>query len=210
MTLPSITISSVTTCRFALRNAFVIARGSKTEAITVVVHVTDGQHTGRGEAVPYARFGESVEATVATLNQLAAQPLRDPAHAVASLPAGAARNALDCALWDLRAKTTGEGIASRLQMGILQPVQTFFTLSLDTPVNMAAQAQQWPGLSAFKLKLGCGDAETDLACLRSVRTARPSARLIVDANEAWHANQLEELLRGAAELGVELIEQPLP
>ncbi|HEX2447403.1 MAG TPA: N-acetyl-D-Glu racemase DgcA [Methyloceanibacter sp.] len=195
--------------RWPIRGGFTISRGTKHEAVVVVAAIGDGVHTGRGECVPYARYGETVEGVVAAIEARA--------DAIASglsrtelaslLPAGAARNALDCALWDLEAKRAGRSAAALAGIGSLQPVLTAFTLSLGTPEDMAAKARKASAYPLLKLKLG-GDG--DEARLAAVREAVPQARLIVDANEAWQASELESLLAAAAAARVELIEQPLP
>ncbi len=194
-----------------LAEAFVISRGAKSEAVVCVVEVCDGQTTGRGESVPYARYGETA-ATVDEQLARARDSLRsfDPHGARMALqsllPGGAARNGLDCALWELEAKTLGTCVYDLL--GVTpQPVLTAYTLSLDAPNAMAAKAKSVPHLPLLKLKLG--GAGDDIR-LRAVRAARPDARLIADANEAWTADALAGLLAAALETGVEAVEQPLP
>jgi len=189
-----------------LARAFVISRGAKTEAHVVVAHVTSGGHVGRGEAVPYARYGETVEGTVATLQGLSGTPLTR-ARLPELLPASAARNAVDCALWDLEAKHARARAWELAGVPAPQPCITCYTLSLGDPAQMAADAKAVPQLGLLKLKLG-GDG--DDARMAAVRAARPDARLVVDANEAWRPEQLEALLAAAKDAGVELIEQPLP
>lgn len=189
-----------------LREAFNISRGTKTAANVVVVTVTDGTHQGRGEAVPYARYGETVEASLAAIASLS--EVTDRLALAVAMPPGAARNAVDCALWDYEAKRQGI-VASKLATGVanLRAITTAFTLSLDTPEIMAAKAKAVPELPLLKLKLG---GEADAARMQAVRHARPGARLIADANEAWTVEMLPELMRLAADLGFETIEQPLP
>ncbi|MGB4866232.1 MAG: N-acetyl-D-Glu racemase DgcA [Hyphomicrobium sp.] len=188
-----------------LREAFNISRGSKTAADVIIATVTDGRHTGRGEAVPYARYGETVEASVRAIAALGPITRRD--ELAARLPPGAALNAVDCALWDYEAKSSGTAVHKLAGCAHLAPVVTAFTLSLDTPDAMAAKARAVPDLPLLKLKLGgIGDG----ARMRAVRAARPDARLIADANEAWSVAMLAELLAEAAALGFEVIEQPLP
>ncbi len=194
--------------RFPIRGGFTISRGSKHEAIVVVASIGEGPHSGRGECVPYAHFGETVEGVFAAIEACA--------DAVAGgltrrglqslLPAGAARNALDCALWDLEAKRTGKSAAELAGLSPLRPVMTAFTLSLGTPEGMAAKAREATHYPLLKLKLG-GDGDKER--LRAVREAAPRARLIVDANEAWQPHDVESLLAAAAAEGVELVEQPL-
>ena len=188
-----------------LAKPFVIARGAKTEAHVVVAHVAGGGHSGRGEAVPYARYGESVDDAVKALNGLRGPLTR--ARLPELLPAGAARNALDCALWDLAAKQAGKRAWDLAGLAPPQPAMTCYTLSLGDPEQMATDAKAVPRLKLLKLKLGgAGDPER----MAAVRAARPDARIVADANEAWTVEQLEPFLAAAAAAGVELIEQPLP
>lgn len=187
-----------------LARAFVISRGAKTQARVIVAHVNDGTHTGRGEAVPYARYGESVEDALAQIHGCTAV---DRSTLAATMPPGAARNAIDCALWDLEARRQGVPAHVIAGSGPGSPVETAYTLSLDTPLAMAEQARMAGNLNLLKLKLG---AEGDADRMRAVRSARPDARLIVDANEGWARDELQQLMAVAAEIGVELIEQPLP
>ena len=191
--------------RWPLKEAFTISRGSKTAADVVVVTATDGVHTGRGEAVPYSRYGETVAGTVAAIQALGSIAGRQDLQTL--MPAGAARNAIDCALFDLEAKQSGRSAAAIAGVPDLRPILTAFTLSLDTPGVMAAKAKAARHQPLLKLKLG---GAGDEARMFAVRTARPDARLIVDANEAWTAGQLEALFDAARRAGVELIEQPLP
>jgi len=185
---------------------FVIARGAKREAAVVVVHVTDGATAGRGECVPYARYGETAESVCAAI--LARRNVRDPAALLQHMPAGAARNALDCALWDYKAKHSGTSAAALAGLQRLDAVTTAYTISLADPRTMAdkavAAAQAMPLL---KIKLG-GPGDDDR--MRAIRAACPGARLIGDANEAWTPAMLPDLMAVAAETGFELIEQPLP
>ena len=195
--------------RWPIRGTFTIARGSKREAAVVVAEIGDGRNTGRGECVPYARYGESVEGVIAAIeaarDALAAGLDR---HGLAKLlPPGAARNALDCALWDLEAKRAGTRAASLAGLKTLAPVPTAFTVSLANPETMAKQAATARGFPLLKLKLG-GDGDVDR--LLAVRAALPEARLIADANEAWQPHETESLLAAAAEARIELVEQPLP
>ena len=188
-----------------LADAFVISRGAKTEARVVVATVSDGQHTGRGECVPYSRYNESVEGIASAISAAPVTASRFALHAV--MPHGAARNAIDCALWDLECKRTGRSAAAIAGIAALRPVLTCYTLSLGTPESMAAKAASVPHLELLKLKLGgSGDIERMMA----VRQARPGARLVADANEAWTLDMLQPFLAAAHEAGIELIEQPLP
>lgn len=191
--------------RWPLAEAFVISRGAKSEAEVVVVTIRDGAIVGRGEAVPYARYGETRDGVVGAISEW--QPHRDRDRLLVELPAGAARNAIDCALWDLAAKsgrTSVARLAGRAEPG---PALTCYTISLGTPEEMAAKARALASFPLLKLKLGGHD---DAARMRAVRAARPDARLVADANEAWRAGELAGLLHVAAEAGFELVEQPLP
>ena len=191
--------------RWPLASPFVIARGAKTEARVVVARVGDGRYEGRGEAVPYARYDETVEATLGCIRALAG-PL-DRATLAGCLPPGAARNAVDCALWDLEAKRSGRARLAARRRARTPPLLTAFTLSVGEPAAMAKAARAVPHLSLLKIKLaGAGDDER----IAAIRAARPDARLVADANEAWTPAMLEPFLAVAAKANVELIEQPLP
>jgi L-alanine-DL-glutamate epimerase-like enolase superfamily enzyme len=188
---------------------FRIARGAKREAVSVVATLRDGPLVGRGEATPYARYGETPDAVLAAIKALA------PAVAIgmtreqlqSALPPGAARNALDCAFWDLEARRTGKPVWQLAGLAAPRPVVTAYSLSLDAPDVMAAKAAGLTEFPILKLKLaGHGDAER----LAAVRQARPEARLIVDANEGFAPDQLPALFAMAAAARVEMIEQPLP
>src|SRR6516225_10162082 len=193
--------------RWPIRGGFTISRGSKHEAVVVVATVSDGRYRGRGECVPYARYGETVE-DVATAVQACASPIASGANRAdlgTFLPAGAARNAIDCALWDFEAKRSGRSAAKLAGLLPLHAVETAFTISLASPEVMAAEAREASGYLLLKLKLGGDEAR-----LVAVRDAVPHARLIADANEAWQPHEVESLLAVAAAVGVELVEQPLP
>ena len=192
-----------------LAQPFVISRGSKTSADTVVAEVSDGEFRGRGECVPYPRYGESVDSVAAALEAMKGAVFSglDRKELQQAMPPGAARNALDCAFWHLDAQRDDRRVADMAGVGPLRPLVTAYTLSLDTPENIAAAAAAQRARPLLKLKLA-GDA--DLERVRAVRDAAPAARLIVDANESWGARQLFNLMPALAELGVELIEQPLP
>lgn len=188
-----------------LTRPFIIARGSKTEARVIVVHASDGVVMGRGEAVPYARYGETCETALAALAAL--RPMTDRGDLPGRLPPGAARNALDCALWDYEAKRRRVSAAQLAGVADPRSVQTAYTLSLDTPAAMAYQARAQPRLTLLKLKLGGAD---DPERMQAVRQARPEARLLADANESWTVEMLEPFLAVARATRMELIEQPLP
>src|SRR5689334_11001369 len=203
------TTLTVATERWPIAGAFTISRGSKTEAEVVVAEVSDGLYSGRGECVPYGRYGETAEAVSAALSALAPQVARglDRADLQSLLPAGAARNALDCALWDLAAKRAGCPVHTLA--GVAPPVArvTAYTISLASPNVMAEAAAKAAGRPLLKLKLGQpGDPER----IRAVRAAAPGAELIVDANEGWTSASLRANLAACAAAGVTLVEQPLP
>ena len=195
--------------RWPLAAAFVISRGAKTEARVVVAEVNSGGRRGRGEAVPYARYGETVEDTLAAME--GARSLIEAgctrAELQDALPPGAARNALDCALWDLEAKIAGVRAWTLAGRPELQAVTTAYTLSLAAPEEMAAAARAASARPVLKLKIGGPD---DLDRVSAVHAAAPSARLVVDANEGLAFNDLRRLAPEFARLNVALIEQPLP
>ena len=195
--------------RWPIAGTFTIARGSKTAAEVVVVTLSEGEHQGRGECVPYKRYDETPAGVVQAL-EAARGPIEAGAGRAAVarlLQPRAARNALDCALWDLEAKATGVPVWQRCGVALPQPVVTAYTLSLDTPDAMAAAARRAHDRPLLKLKLG---RDGDRQRLLAVRAARPDARLLVDANEGWTAAVLPALLAACAEVSVELVEQPLP
>lgn len=189
-----------------IAGTFTISRGSKTEAVVVVAEVTDGQITGRGECVPYARYGETPESVLAEIRAAHAEN-RD--ELLAKMSAGAARNAIDCAFWDFEAKARDRRAYALAGIDHLRPVLTAYTLSLASPEEMAAKAAAASDFPLLKLKLGGGDG-ADAERLRAVRAARPKVRLIADANEAWRSADIGALLAVCAETHVELVEQPLP
>jgi L-alanine-DL-glutamate epimerase-like enolase superfamily enzyme len=199
---------SVSIERWPIAGRFAISRGAKTEAIVVVATVTAAGATGRGECVPYARYGEAAEGVAAAIEAMRPQIASGMTRAElqAAMPAGAARNALDCALWDLAAKQSGRPVHVLAGVAAPVPVTTAYTISLDTPENMAAAAAR-AKLPLLKVKLG---APGDSHRLRAVRAAAPDATLIVDANEGWQAGDLPANFAACAAAGVKLIEQPLP
>ncbi len=194
--------------RFPLKNAFVIARGAKTEAIVVVATLREKSWLGRGECTPYSRYGESVESVVAAIESVrsALEAGADRFALQSLLPPGAARNALDCALWDLDAKISGVPAFQLAGLHRLAPCVTAYTLSVGTPESMARAAAEAADRPLLKIKLA---GEGDAARLAAVRAAAPEAELIVDANEAWRPENLEANFAACAENGVALIEQPL-
>jgi len=189
-----------------IAGAFTISRGSKREAHVIVATITDGRVTGRGECVPYARYGETIDSVLDALQRCG--PITDRQHLREAMPAGAARNVVDCALWDLEAKASGHTAADIAGLATPGPLLTCYTLSLASPTEMADKASTARQLPLLKLKLAGG--REDAARLAAVRAARPDARLVVDANEAWSPSDLASLMRAAHEARVELIEQPLP
>src|SRR5438477_12628705 len=191
-----------------LKQLFRISRGSRTEARVVVVTVTDGQHTGRGEGVPIARYNQSVASVLEQIESIKRENSLDRHRIQQLLPAGAARNALDCALWDLEAKISGKRAWELANVLMVPKVETSFTISLDTPEKMAAAAKANPSAPILKLKLG-GD-DVDLARVEAVREAAPAARLLIDANESWSPAHYRKIAPALKRLGVELIEQPFP
>lgn len=190
---------------FALARAFIISRGSKTAAEVVTAHAEADGVTGRGECVPYARYGESVESVCAQIDGLPAG--LDRAALQEALPPGAARNAADCALWDLEAKRAGRRVWELAGLAAPGPVTTAFTLSLEAPEAMAEAARHAAHLPLLKIKLGTPE---DLVRLEAVRAAAPGPRIIVDANEGWSAEDYTRLAPDLVRLGVVLVEQPLP
>jgi len=190
---------------FRLAQVFTISRGSRTEAQVLTVTVSQGAHTGRGECVPYARYGETLESVTAQIESLSGQITRVGLYDL--LPAGAARNGLDCALWDLEAKRTGKRVWDLAGLAQPRPEITAYTLSLDTPDAMRAQAALHAHRPLLKIKLGTPD---DMPRLEAVRAGAPDARIIVDANEGWSAPVYADLAPHLLRLGVDLVEQPLP
>jgi L-Ala-D/L-Glu epimerase len=192
-----------------IAGSFTIARGAKTEAIVVVVEISDGNFTGRGECVPYARYGESIETVSAQIYnmipQLSTNALRSTLAKI--LPAGAARNALDCALWDIEAKRTGVRAWEIVASADISPVITCYTISLSDAETMFQKAKEAAHRPLLKIKLG---SALDIPRLEAVRRGAPNSRLVVDANEGWTIDTINEMLRACVDNGVELVEQPLP
>ncbi len=190
---------------FRLAETFTISRGSRDAAAVLSVSVDTGDHIGRGECVPYARYGETMESVAAQINGLPDDLTREALQTL--LPAGAARNAVDCALWDLEAKQTGQRVFQRAGLPVPGPVITAFTLSLDTPEKMQAAATKHALRPLLKIKLG---GEGDMERLEAVRRGAPKTEIVVDANEGWSAELYTELAPHLVRLGVALVEQPLP
>ena len=200
---------NVQTQRFPIAGGFAISRGSRTESVVVVATLDDNRHQGRGECVPYTRYGESV-ASVSELLADQAKALADGAdleELLAAMPAGAARNALDCAAWDLRAKQNGARVWDLAGLPAPGPVTTCFTISLGSPEAMFEAARKAAARPLLKVKLG---ADGDPERIAAVRRGAPDARLVVDANEGWRADNLAANMLACQRAQVELIEQPLP
>ena len=191
-----------------LKQLFRISRGSHTETQIVVVTVQDGGHAGCGECVPLARYNQSIASVLAQIESI--QDKRDFDRQILQklMPPGAARNALDCALWDLEAKASGKRVWEIADIPIAAEVETSFTISLDSPEKMAAAAKANRNLPILKLKLG-GDVD-DFARVQAVRGVAPSVRLLIDANESWTVEHYREIVPALKQLGIELIEQPFP
>jgi L-alanine-DL-glutamate epimerase-like enolase superfamily enzyme len=207
-TLPPLKLT-VAVERFPIAGSFTIWRGSRTEAVVVTATLSDGRHTGRGESVPYGRYGETVEGVAAAVEAQAALLASGTSrHAISGvMPAGAARNAIDCALWDYEAKIAGRRAWELAGLPAPEPVPTCYTISLGTPEEMEAAARKSAGRPILKVKLG-GDGDPER--IAAVRRGAPLARLVADANEAWTEANFACNAAACAEAGVELIEQPLP
>ncbi len=190
---------------FPLAEIFTISRGSRTQAQVLTVRINKNGVTGHGECVPYARYNETLESVTEQIESLPNNPSRMELFNL--LPAGAARNAVDCALWDLEAKQAGMRVWELAGLPAPQPEITAYTLSLDTPDKMQAQAAKNATRPLLKIKLGTAE---DMDRLEAVRRGAPGARIIVDANEGWDADVYADLAPHLVRLGVELVEQPLP
>ena len=198
--------------RWPLAGAFTISRGSKSEAVVVVAELSDGTHRGRGESVPYARYGETPDGIVAAIEAMrpALQGGLDRAGLQRALGPGAARNALDCAYWDVNAKQTGRRARDLAGLSEPKPLTTAYTISLAPAAEMAAAAEAAAWRPLLKVKLGGGDGgDDDGKRIAAVRRAAPRAEIIVDANEGWDADSLQRNLTACADAGITLIEQPL-
>ena len=202
----SLTVST-TMETWPVAGEFTISRGSRTEIVAVVVEVSDGTHTGRGECAPYPRDDETPQSVVTAISAANLGDRPDRQALRQTMPAGAARNALDCALWDLEARRSGISVAERCGYKALKPVTTAYTLSLGTPVAMGEAARRAAHHPLLKVKLG-GDG--DAARVAAVRDAARDSDLIVDANEAWSGDNFTENMTACANAGVALVEQPLP
>ena len=209
MTSSNVPILEARIEHWPIEGNFTISRGAKTEAVVVVAELRHGEVTGRGECVPYPRYGETPEATFASILGMkdAIGSGLDRQALQSAMPPSAARNALDCALLDFEAKQSGRRIWDRLGRTAPLPRVTAFTISLGSPETMAAAAGKAAHRPLLKIKLG-GDG--DEARIAAVRKVAPDAELIVDANEAWSEANLEQNLAACAQAGVTLVEQPLP
>ena len=196
---------TVTPETFPLAQVFTISRGSRTEARVLTVTADHAGHIGHGECVPYARYGETLDSVTAQILGLPHGITRDALQT--ALPAGAARNAVDCALWDHLAKSSGKRVWQLAGLPAPGPETTAYTLSLDTPDAMRAQAAKHAHRPILKIKLGTPD---DMARLEAVRAGAPTPRIIVDANEGWTAEVYADLAPHLIRLGVSMVEQPLP
>ncbi|SCZ49225.1 N-acetyl-D-Glu racemase DgcA [Epibacterium ulvae] len=190
---------------FKLAQVFTIARGSRTEAKVLTVKIEQDGFTGWGECVPYARYNETLESVTAEIEALPETFTREELQSL--LPAGAARNAVDCAMWDLEAKIAGKPVWELAGLPEPSPEITAYTLSLASPEEMQKQAAENAHRPLLKIKLGTPD---DMPRLEAVRAGAPDARIIIDANEGWSAEDYAALAPNLVRLGVELVEQPLP
>jgi len=190
---------------FKLAQVFTISRGSRSEAQVLTVCLSDGQHQGVGECVPYARYNETLDSVTAQIDALPDAFSRQDLYDL--LPAGAARNAVDCALWDLAAKQARKRVWDLIGLPTPKPEITAYTLSLDTPEAMREQAMKHAHRPLLKIKLGTPD---DMPRLEAVRAGAPKSKIIVDANEGWSAEVYTDLAPHLIRLGVALVEQPLP
>jgi len=192
-----------------IHGTFTISRGSKTQADVVMVELTDRGISGRGECLPYPRYHETVASVMAQIESVIPQCRLGLNHAQLQslLPAGAARNALDCALWDWQCKAQNQRIWDVLGLEVPTPLETAYTLSLDTPDNMYQAAVEHAYRPLLKLKLA---GEGDIARVQAVRRGAPDARIIVDANEGWTEEQYRVIVPALVKLGVAMIEQPFP
>lgn len=191
-----------------LKQPFRIARGTRTEGRVVVVTVTDGRHTGRGEGTPLKRYNQTTASVLAQIDSIKGEKDLNRQKLQALLPAGAARNALDCSLWDLEAKISGKRVWELANIPVLPEVQTSLTISLDTAEKMAEAATLNANAPILKLKLG-GD-DQDLARIEAVRKAAPATRLLLDANESWSPEHYRKIVPSLGRFAIELIEQPFP
>ena len=191
-----------------LKETFRISRGSRTETRVVVATISDGQHSGRGEGVPIRRYNQTSESLVAQIESIKNEANLDREKLQRLLPPGAARNALDCALWDLQSKRCGKRAWELAKIPMVSEVESSFTISLDTPDKMENAARANSMAPILKLKLGGDDA--DLARVEAAHNAAPNARLLIDANESWSPGHYRNIAPKLKGFRVELIEQPFP
>jgi L-alanine-DL-glutamate epimerase-like enolase superfamily enzyme len=191
-----------------LKETFRISRGSRTEARVVVAMVSDGQQMGRGEGVPIRRYNQTSESVLGQIESIKSEKNLNREKLQKLLPPGAARNALDCALWDLESKRCGKRAWELAKVPMVPEVETSFTISLDTPDKMGHAASVSSTSPILKVKLGGDDA--DLLRVEAVHDAAPNARLLIDANESWSADHYRDITPKLKALHVELIEQPFP
>jgi L-alanine-DL-glutamate epimerase-like enolase superfamily enzyme len=205
---PSLSLS-VQAERWPIAGSFAISRGTKTEAAVVVAQLSDGHHRGRGECVPYGRYGETVEGVVRAIEALAPAVAAglDRVGLQRTMAPGAARNALDCAFWDLAAKQAGQPAHALAGEPPPKACVTAYTISLAAPDEMAAAAAKSSDRALLKVKLG-GPGDPDR--IAAVRRAAPRCELIIDANEGWSSSNIADNLAACAAAGVTLVEQPLP
>ena len=200
---------SYTVERWPIAGSFAISRGTKTEAVVVVAELADGKARGRGECVPYLRYGETMESVTAQIEamRLQIEAGLDRRALQTAMPPGAARNAIDCAFWDLEAKRSARPVYELAAMAAPLPLITAFTISLASASDMAKAAEKARDRTLLKIKLG---AEDDRGRIAAVRSAAPDATLIADANEGWTEANLAANLEACAQARVAMIEQPLP
>jgi len=194
---------------FPIAGSFTISRGSKTTASVVTCHVSDAGSAGTGECVPYARYGETIDSVLAEIEAIRPriEAGLDREELRQTMKAGAARNAVDCALWDLEAKSAGQRAFAIANLAEPAPLTTAYTISLGEPETMAVQAGQYAHRALLKVKVGTAD---DASRIRAVRAAAPDSAIILDANEGWTDANLAYHFAVCAESGVSLVEQPLP
>jgi len=202
-------IITVSNDAFRLAQVFTISRGSRTEAEVITVKLEENGFAGFGECVPYARYGESMESVNAQIDSVRSSMREGMTRQElqSALPAGTARNALDCAMWDLEAKKVNKPVWALAGLDKPEPITSCYTLSLDTPEKMQAAASVHKTMPWLKIKLG---GEGDIERLRAVRAGAPASRLVVDANEGWSIEAYLQMAPVMLELGVALVEQPLP
>jgi L-alanine-DL-glutamate epimerase-like enolase superfamily enzyme len=206
----SLVTFSIEACEeiWPLKETFRISRGSRTETRVIAAAISDDQHIGRGEGVPVRRYNQTSDSVLAQIESIKRDTDLNRETLQSLLPPGAARNAVDCALWDLEAKRSGKRVWDLANIAVTSEVETSFTISLDTPEKMGLAAKSQSTAPILKLKLG-GD-EFDLARVDAVRQAASNARLLIDANESWSLQHYRNVAPKLKELGVELIEQPFP